>query len=521
MFSKAQQAQSAGQRSVRPKVVALIVAVTLLGAGLRLYRLADDNLWCDEGISDLVSRQKTPARVMQAVVELDNHPPLYYLLLHGWRRIVGSSDFSLRLLSALLGTAAIPLLFAAGRDLFDDTAGLLAALLLAISPVALHYSQEARMYAMMMPLIAALILFSVRVFRKSDAVAVAGLVIVALVLPGTHFYGVPMVASALLVTGWSLWRRPALRSRLRLIAIIAIVTILACVPWMLAVIQKQLAFAASLPHFARPGPGSVAAVFARFLTPVSTINARGLFALLTVVGGVVLLLVVSWEVNEADDQTHRANSSRLPSREAASWCLWFILGAVALIAAVGFVAPFWVGTRVAAVIAVPLALLLGAAVAGAWRHGRRWQAGLLGALLIAQSMASAWVMHARPWRPDWEGLSRHLEAHERSDDIVLLVHGHWTRPLFDRYYRGVLPSHGVDRDLHHPDLLRGIIDETRAPEGRIWLVMYHERESPLAEILGEFMHEAYKQDFRGPRLWLFEPEDLRRPPHTHSWRGGP
>lgn len=480
-------------------VVVILLAVTLLAGGLRVYRLADDNLWCDEGISDLVSRQPSPAAVVQAVIEFDNHPPLYYLLLHSWRGVFGSSDFTLRLLSALLGTAAIPVLFLAARVLFDDAAGLVAASLLALSPIAVYYSQEARMYALLMLLCAALLAFAVRLVTKGDATSIIGLILVSMLLPNVHFYGGPLVACALLMAAWSLWRRPELRSRLRWVALTALATGIGLVPWAFAVAQRQLAFASALPHFVTPSLESIASVFARFMTPAGVVDAGGVMALLAVTVAAVLLVAIA-------RRGDRSAGSSGPSREAVVWSLAFVLVPVVLIAAIGYFAPFWVLDRVAVVMAVPLALLLGAAVSATWRHGRRWQAGLLGALMVAMCTAGFWQIHATPTRPDWESLVRHMEAHERPDDAVMLVHDHWTEPLFDRYYGGNLPRTGVDRAIHGRDLLRAIIDEVRVPGGRVWLVMYHERESPLAEVLGEVMRRGEEENFRGPILMLFEPQ---------------
>ena len=76
----------------------------------------------------------------------DKHPPLYYLLLHGWTRLFGGGDVSVRLLGVLIGALAVLPTYGIGRRLGGDRAGAIAALLLALNPFLIWYSQEARMF---------------------------------------------------------------------------------------------------------------------------------------------------------------------------------------------------------------------------------------------------------------------------------------------------------------------------------------------------------------------------------------
>ena len=120
--------------------------LSLLALGLRLIRLSYQPLWWDEGWSLYFAT--TGIRNMLELTAVDIHPPLYYLLLHFWIRLFGPGVVSVRLLSVLVGTATVPLLYAAGRRLAGHRGGLLAAFLLAISPFHIYYSQEVRMYGL-------------------------------------------------------------------------------------------------------------------------------------------------------------------------------------------------------------------------------------------------------------------------------------------------------------------------------------------------------------------------------------
>ncbi len=127
---------------------AQVLVVVALGLGLRLYRLGQQPLWLDEA-SSLRFAHASLAHLWSWNAPVDaGNPPLYYSLLHGWL-IFGQGEASLRLLSALLGAATIPLVYAMGRTVRDHRLGVLAALLFAISPFQVWYAQEARGYALL------------------------------------------------------------------------------------------------------------------------------------------------------------------------------------------------------------------------------------------------------------------------------------------------------------------------------------------------------------------------------------
>ena len=121
-----------------------------LAAGLRFWHLGQQSLWVDEFASLLTALPSMAEIPVQALRNDAFEPPLYFWLLHGVIRIAGSSEWALRLLSALAGTATIPVVWLLIRDVtrrprIADTT----ALLLATNPLHLWYSQEARPYALL------------------------------------------------------------------------------------------------------------------------------------------------------------------------------------------------------------------------------------------------------------------------------------------------------------------------------------------------------------------------------------
>jgi mannosyltransferase len=127
----------------------LLLAIVALGGFLRFYQIGSKGLWLDESFSVWLGWQPV-GEILSWLVNIDQHPPLYYTLLHLWMAL-GDDAAAVRALSALLGTLTIPVVYLLSRRLADDDdkVGLLAALILAVSPFHVRFAQEARMYTLL------------------------------------------------------------------------------------------------------------------------------------------------------------------------------------------------------------------------------------------------------------------------------------------------------------------------------------------------------------------------------------
>lgn len=147
---KTQDAESAPVWTDRSWLVvaALLLAITGLALGLRLYRLDNQSLWYDEGFSAYLAGMDISEITTRTAADIQ--PPLYYYLLHGWIQLFGDSEWSLRALSVLFGVLTVPLIYGVAQILFRSRlASLLAALFVAVSPLHIWYGQEARMYTLL------------------------------------------------------------------------------------------------------------------------------------------------------------------------------------------------------------------------------------------------------------------------------------------------------------------------------------------------------------------------------------
>ena len=144
-----------GKHSVRRwGSAAALVAAALT---LRLFDLRGPSLWFDEGGSLRATSQSTFSGMFSDLLHTahgDRFQPLYFVLLWCWRQLCGSSAFSLRLPSALLGIAAVAVLALAARRLFGTEGALWCAFFSAPSAFLIIHSQEARPYALLILLVA-------------------------------------------------------------------------------------------------------------------------------------------------------------------------------------------------------------------------------------------------------------------------------------------------------------------------------------------------------------------------------
>ncbi len=127
----------------------LVVAFTLIGGWLRVFQLGSKGMWLDETFSVWLSSQSIPD-MLQWIVKIDQHPPLYYLLFHYWVAHYGDTPYYVRLFSALFGTATIPVMYLIGKRISGVVVGLSAAVFLCFSTFNIFYAQEARMYTLLM-----------------------------------------------------------------------------------------------------------------------------------------------------------------------------------------------------------------------------------------------------------------------------------------------------------------------------------------------------------------------------------
>ncbi len=207
-----------------------VLLIVLLAFALRLYGIDRQDIWGDEAFSIWLSSQPLPQVVAGGA---DTHPPLYPSLLFVWLRLAGSTPLAVRLLSALIGTLTIAVVYTLGQRAFGWVTGMGAALLAAVSPVLIYYAQETRMYGLVTLLSAASVYWALRAFQAPRSLRVwlaYGLATIAAAY--THYYAFFVILAENLV-GIPAFLRRRQRSGLIRWLVVQAVMALAYLPWIL------------------------------------------------------------------------------------------------------------------------------------------------------------------------------------------------------------------------------------------------------------------------------------------------
>ncbi|MBN1879024.1 glycosyltransferase family 39 protein [bacterium] len=162
----------------------LLGAILLLAFLVRYPGLGLYGLWRDELIGARYA--ELPVTTLLESLKQDVHPPLFFLLQKIQFYIVGYdawTEGNIRFLPLIIGLITIVVIFFAGERLISPRAGYIAAFLLAINPMHVHYSREARNYCLLILLVLLTIWTTISFLKKKSLISglLASLSVIALI----------------------------------------------------------------------------------------------------------------------------------------------------------------------------------------------------------------------------------------------------------------------------------------------------------------------------------------------------
>jgi hypothetical protein len=458
----------------------LLAAILLLAAGLRLHDLGAESLWVDEGASLRFAGMGVGE--LLASVGTDPNPPAYYLLLHYWVALSGESEWSLRLPSALFGVLSVGAVWAVGRALLGRAAGLLAALILALSPFHVHYSQEARAFA----LVALLGLLSYYFFvRLSEGEAPtqgrplllgAGYALSTALLLWSHVYGAFVVLAqnahvALLLVPALLGGGRGFGPRLLPWVALQLAVVALYAP-LLVLMSGAFSTRRGRWWVQPPSPGSVGGSLVEYAGSPALLLVLGLFAVL---GAAALL------------------ARREPGR-LSLLVLWLAVP-IAVPVAISAVATPMFATRypIAATPALYLLAAGGIAAAGGalsrvYPRAPLGRAAVLGGALLVAALCAPQLAryYEETTRDDWRGAASYVESRARPGDAAFFAPGYAHGDVFSHYYGGGPPLRVQDGSRPHQQFRATRRLASRAVRGgegrpraeRVWVVAWRDQANP-------------------------------------------
>jgi 4-amino-4-deoxy-L-arabinose transferase-like glycosyltransferase len=198
-----------------------LAALTLLAAALRFSTLDLQSFWYDEAFTPVHVLHPSLSATLHAMVHTENTPPLWYLLAWADSRLFGTGEIALRWPSALAGVATVPVAWAIGRELTGRRATAFAtALLAAVNPLLIWYSQEARAYALYVLTAALAMLCFLRALRAPTRGNMAAFALSGSLALVSHYFAVSMLVPMAI---WLARDRTRLRASLPALAALLVV----------------------------------------------------------------------------------------------------------------------------------------------------------------------------------------------------------------------------------------------------------------------------------------------------------
>ena len=494
--------------------------ILLIAFAVRFHDLDAQSLWNDEGNSLRLAQRGVSALIDAA--GRDIHPPGYYLLLKAWIGAAGTSAFALRALSALEGALAVAVTMALGRALFSRGAGLLAGVFVALSPLAVYYSQETRMYAQLELLSAASMwafVLWIKAINESgphplnpplrhsqrgglaesaplsisngeglgmrpffpSAVRLSILLGVchAAGLYTQYSYPFTMLAQGVLFAAWGVWalgRRRSIRRALIAYLGLHLLALVLFLPWLPTAWDQVTTW---------PRTGIALALSAQLRTVATWItygSTAGNVDWVRFLWPGALVIAALWPLRD-----------RRPLPEAWRAALPLVWGAVVIGAlfASGAYRPANLKFLLPAQIAA--ALLMGAGAIRLWEtqppawvgltpmQGRsiaRMLAVVCAVLVISGQADALHALYADPAyaRPDYRAIAAAITADARPGDAIILDAPNQAE-IFSYYYRGDAPVYGLPRGLGGDDAqTRADVEAVLSDHRRVFAVLWGEDE---------------------------------------------
>jgi len=132
-------------------ITGVLTGVLLVATGLRLWTLDSRGLWQDEIFTAAIASAENSLSEVVSIPLYNTAlpaPPLYFLITHCFL-LLGDSDFLLRFPALAFGVLGVAMAYTFGARLFGKTEGVVGAMLLAIAPFHIRYSQDARFYTLL------------------------------------------------------------------------------------------------------------------------------------------------------------------------------------------------------------------------------------------------------------------------------------------------------------------------------------------------------------------------------------
>ena len=516
----------------RSHTILLLSAMILGGLILRVRALDFQPLWWDEGYSLFFATRDVVTMLERTAVDI--HPPLYYVLLHVWLQLIGKDAIAARLFSVLVGTATIPLVFVFARTLVSARVALTAALVFALAPLHIYYSQEVRMYGLVTLLALAAWCFFVRLLHappgNPHTARLAVLYIVTTVAAlYTQYYATFIVVAHIVVVMWHIWQeRHSTNDRKTRTPLVHWIVAwsgiaLLYLPWVIYTGPKLYAYVTAKVAIEKYAPLDPLTFLAQHLVAFS-IGHVTVLNWLAWASVVMVGLVVVAGIQVAGRQG--VQSSNLPTCLPSTCLLTYLIVPLALGYLINLLYPFHPirSERLLLFAAPAFYILLALGIHALAPTRARYRAlGIASVAVISALALSDFYTVPRYPQDDYRPLIAEMKTLAQTDDVFLAIYP-WQIGYLEAYYTGA-PVRVIETPnevwIKNPPQMHRALEALVAQRARLWLPALQTQGRILEDALDAYLRErAYAildQWYGTTRLELFafadDPPLPRAPRH--------
>lgn len=463
----------------------LLLAAVVVSFLLRVFHLAKESLWVDEGFTYQLAQLGLGQYIDNVLHSLRNIlPPLYFFLMHQWTQLFGYSEFSLRFPSVLFGTGSVVAIGMLGRKLFNERVGLISASVLALSVFHMHYSQEARMYAMLGFFAILSFSFLVSFLERRRLTDIGMLTATNSMLVYTHHYGFFVVGAQAMyvVLAKVQWNKA------KYVMLSFFATGAALFPWV-SVMENQVAKVYRDPWLKTPDAYSIGKVLVEF--------CGSPFLL---IGMLAMMFLGFLKMKKRKEPFFHENPMLL-------LLVWMLIPFVFSLAYSFLVSPIF-SAKYLLFSSIPLYILVAAGVDSLERKYRAIALACIGIL----SLMALFPYYMAVQKEQWREATDFVEKRTRSNDLVLFNAGFGLRNGFAYYAQrsdlDLRPFPEKTQEINAAPTLAdlSLLKEITMGRNSVWVVFSHslDKEYLMVNTLGRNYPWVSRWDFESIVVYLFE-----------------
>lgn len=458
----------------------MIIFVLVIALLLRLINL-NQSLWLDEAINVIFARSLTFKELVFNYSLGDFHPPLFHVLLKIWIISFGSSEIAVRSLSVILGTATVFTVYLIAKKLFESKTATISSLLMATSPLAVYYSQEARMYMLAAFTTSLSVYFFISILSRKTFLNLLGFIVFSSLMLYSDYlpYLMMPVYGLLLFINRRKMPKGVITSFIPALILIFILIL----PW-LVIFPRQLntglSAAAASPAWAQVvGSSSLSSFLITFVKfTIGRISHDNNFVYALLFAPVAIYIIFLFTLS-----LFRVSGTR-------SFLYYWFFAPIILAFIISFFIPVFTYFRF--IFVLPAFYLILSSAIVTLNSTKLVRLLLIPMLLVNLISTSIYYMNPKFHRENWRQATAFVHTQAKPRSVVLFESTYSLAP-FDYYNKDKIKAYGaLDSFSPDPSKVRQIVKENTKDTNQVFLFGYL---APITDPSGVLFQELTMQGF--------------------------